>query len=107
VKRASKTPERTKRPALEKILFIPDTHAPYHDTQAFALLVKFAKWWKPTHVYILGDFVDMYSVSSHSKDPTRARNLESEIMSACDLLDDLEGIGTHRTYIMGNHEQPF
>lgn len=90
---------------LEKILFIPDSHIPYHDKDAFNLMLKAGKVFKPDHTIILGDFADFYGVSSHSKDPNRALKLKEEIESVKDALDQVKGIGAkNNVFVSGNHE---
>lgn len=94
------------RPAkVEKILFIPDTHVPYHDKRAFDLVMKVGEMFKPDHVIILGDFIDMYTVSSHSKDPNRALKLEFELNEAKKELKRVKGLGAkNNVFVSGNHE---
>ena len=69
----------TKSKELEKILFIPDCHIPYHDVYAFDLMIRVAKTFKPDHIIIGGDFADFYAVSAHDKNPERAKQLEDEV----------------------------
>lgn len=90
---------------LEKILFIPDTHVPYHDVDAFNLMLKAGKAFKPDHVVILGDFADFYGVSSHSKDPNRALKLKEEIEATKTALDQVKALGAkNNVFVAGNHE---
>jgi predicted phosphodiesterase len=90
---------------LEKILFIPDCHVPYHDKDAFNLMLKAAKAFKPDHIVILGDFADFYGVSSHSKDPNRALKLKEEIEETKKALDQVIAIGAkNNVFVAGNHE---
>jgi predicted phosphodiesterase len=90
---------------LEKILFIPDSHVPYHDEDAFNLMLKTGKAFKPDHTIILGDFADFYGVSSHSKDPNRALKLKEEIEATKDALDKVKAIGAkNNVFVSGNHE---
>jgi predicted phosphodiesterase len=91
--------------ALESILIIPDCHIPYHSERAWNLLLKAARQLKPKHIAILGDFVDFYQVSSHSKDPSRAMSTEDEIKAGNRCLDQLDALGAkNKLYIEGNHE---
>lgn len=70
-----------------------------------ALMLKAAKDIKPTHLYIIGDYLDCYSVSSHSKDPGRRDTLGSEVDAGLEILDQLDALkAKHKTYIGGNHE---
>jgi predicted phosphodiesterase len=90
---------------LEKILFIPDCHVPYHDKDAFNLMLKAGKAFKPDHAIILGDFADFYGVSSHSKDPNRALKLKEEIESTKEALDLIVNLGAkNNVFVSGNHE---
>ncbi len=90
---------------LEKILFIPDTHVPYHDKDAFNLMLKAGKAFKPNHVIILGDFADFYGVSSHSKDPNRALKLKEEIEATKEALNQVIALGAkNNVFVSGNHE---
>jgi predicted phosphodiesterase len=90
---------------LEKILFIPDVHVPYHDKDAFNLMLKAGKAFKPEHVIILGDFADFYGVSSHSKDPNRALKLKEEIEETKTALDQVIALGAeNNVFVSGNHE---
>jgi len=89
---------------LEPILIVPDCHRPYHNQRAFDLMLQVAKDLKPKHIYIIGDFIDFYSVSSHSKDPNRALKLVDELKDAENGLDILDALGAkHKVYIGGNH----
>lgn len=90
--------------ALEPILIVPDCHIPYHDKEAFNLMLSVAKDLKPKHIYIIGDFIDFYSVSSHSKNPKRSLNLVGELKAAEEGLDQLDALGAeNKVYIAGNH----
>mgnify|MGYP003335278505 CR=1 FL=1 len=92
-------------PRLEPILIVSDAHIPYHDRRAFDLMLRVGRTLKPTHLIIIGDFLDFYAVSAHSKDPNRARQLEVEIGAGADALDQLDQLGAQRkVYISGNHE---
>lgn len=89
---------------LEPILVVPDLHAPYHDKKAWNLMLSAARDLRPKHIVIIGDFLDFYSVSSHSKDPHRALNLSKEIETGLKCLDELDALkATNKIYISGNH----
>lgn len=104
-----KAPPKGRKPSkggvLERILFIPDCHFPYQDAIAFDLMMEAANDFKPDHVIILGDFIDMYSVSAHDKNPKRAMRLEEEITASVNALWRVKGLGAkNNVYISGNHE---
>jgi len=89
---------------LEPVLIFGDSHIPYHDKKAFALMLKVAKDLKPKHIYCIGDFMDFYAVSSHSKNPNRALNLLEELQAGEAELDKLDALGAkHKVFISGNH----
>lgn len=95
----------TKGEKLEKILFIPDCHVPYHDVLAYNLMMKVAKDFKPDHVIILGDYADFYAVSAHDKNPKRANQLDEETTKAVDMLWEIKDLGAkNNVFISGNHE---
>ena len=90
---------------LRRILFVPDTHVPYHSKRAFALMLKAAAVFQPDTVVILGDFADCYSISSHSKNPGRVRLLDSEVADVNECLTQIDALGAkEKFYISGNHE---
>lgn len=91
---------------MKRILFVPDTHRPYHDERAWQLMLKAAREFVPNIVVVLGDFADCYSISAHDKNPTRAESFEEEINDVNKGLDDLEGSTpvAERYFVAGNHE---
>jgi UDP-2,3-diacylglucosamine pyrophosphatase LpxH len=91
--------------AAERILFVPDTHAPFHDVRAFDLMLNAAADWGPTGIVVLGDMFDFYAVSAHSKDPRRKACLVDELNVSSHLLRALESLGARwKWYAEGNHE---
>lgn len=105
IKATPKSRETKKGGKLEKILFIPDCHFPFQDELAFNLMMEAAKDFKPDHVVICGDFIDMYSVSAHDKNPKRAMQLELEITASVDALWRVKGLGAKtNVFVSGNHE---
>lgn len=91
---------------VKKVLFIPDTHAPYHDKKVWALLVRVIEILQPDIIVILGDFADFYAVSSHAKDPNRRLDLQWEVDEVKKLLSEVrENAPNARiVYVSGNHE---
>lgn len=91
--------------SLEAILLVPDSHHPYVDKRAWALMLAASKALKPVHIYCIGDLLDCYSVSSYSKDPKRVANLGSEMEQGNRAMDQLDGLGAKfKTLLGGNHE---
>lgn len=90
--------------ALESLLIVPDCHIPFHDKRAWALMLQVAQDLKPYYLYTIGDFMDFYAVSDHSKDPNRALKLDEELKAGEAALDQLDALGaTHKIFHNGNH----
>lgn len=97
--------ETTVGSTLETVLIVPDTHRPFHDRRAWALLLAVGRRIRPTRIVVLGDFADFYSVSAHSRDPTRPAQLVEEIADVNTGLDELDALGAkHKHFVEGNHE---
>lgn len=91
--------------SLEKILIVPDTHAPYHDVRAWDLVIRTARKWKPDRIIHMGDLADFYQLSSWDKDPARTETLADEVETARLLREQLDSLGAKRKdFIEGNHE---
>lgn len=88
---------------MKKYIIIPDVHVPYQNKKAINLLLKTIKEIKPHGIIILGDFIDNYCISSHSKNPNRVADLKWEIEKANELLEKFNNI-KHKIFISGNHE---
>lgn len=90
---------------VERILFVPDCHVPYHDPKAFALMLHAASLFRPHTICVLGDFFDFYCVSDHDKNPRRVAILDDELKAGGDALGLLDRLGARRKiFICGNHE---
>jgi len=89
---------------LKRILIVPDTHAPYHDKRAWRLMMRAAKDFSPSIVATIGDLADFFAVSSHSKDPVRALQLDKEVAVVNGLLDELDSLeADDYIFLGGNH----
>lgn len=90
---------------IKKILFFSDTHFPYEDKKAWKIFVAAANYFKPNILVCLGDLIDFYSVSAHSKDPKRKSALSYELDYVKERLSELNKINCERKiFIEGNHE---
>jgi len=90
---------------LAKVLFVPDSHHPYNDEQAWNVMLEAAKGFKPDIVVVLGDFIDCYAISAHQKDLKKRPSFEEEIESGSLALKSLEDLKAPiQIYICGNHE---
>lgn len=95
----------------ETIHVEPDTHVPFHDPRAWGLSNAVAADRQPDHFIKLGDWLDLYTLSSHQKDPAFRRwTFKKELEEANALLDEQDKILSHcknKVYIFGNHEWRF
>ncbi len=90
----------------QRVLIIPDTHVPYHDQEAWALMLRAARVFQPDGIVHLGDLADFYAVSFHSKDPARKECLRDEcgeVKRALDPVDALPSV-KWKKITKGNHE---
>lgn len=81
-----------------------DAHIPYHDEEAVRIFLDYCEGVKT--ILLMGDWMDMYSVSSFVSDPT-AMSLPEEIDMMRDFLASLrEAFPDKRIiYKIGNHEE--
>lgn len=88
----------------QKVLFVPDSHHPYHDERAWKIMLRAAKKLRPDIIVVMGDLADFYQVSQHDKRPGRMP-FEDEVVSVREALDSLDALGARKKiYCMGNHE---
>lgn len=91
--------------ALQKLLFVPDAHFPYHDRKAWHLLLEVGRMFKPHTIIVMGDFFDMYAISFHNRSPARTKNLLEEISQGKQGLKELCQLGAKKKiFLAGNHE---
>jgi predicted phosphodiesterase len=90
----------------EKVLFIPDIHAPFQDDRALNILYQFIKWFKPSTIIILGDILDCYAISRFTKDPNGALKFQQELDEAQNILGQIRKSAPKADIrlIKGNHE---
>lgn len=90
----------------ERVVWIPDIHVPYQDEKALHAALEFIHWFKPNHVFVLGDLVDFYQVSKFVRDPKRAVELQDNIDESIDVLARIkEASRDAKLYFeKGNHE---
>jgi predicted phosphodiesterase len=90
---------------LRPVLVVPDVHAPYHNEDAWQLMLDVARALKPETVVCIGDLWDCYALSSHSKDPERVTQLKHELQIVRAKRQELDDLNA-QSYIFceGNHE---
>jgi predicted phosphodiesterase len=93
------------RQRLKTVLLVPDTHAPYHDRDAWELMLDCGRELKPDTLVCIGDLADFYAVSGFSKSPERAALLKEEVENVRARVRELESLDAReRIFCEGNHE---
>lgn len=95
---------------MDRVLIVPDTQVPNHDVDSWRVILSFAKYWKPTELIIMGDFVDLTSLSRYQKlSPLESHNLDEEIKLGNQALDELGKVTkqARKIYLLGNHEKRY
>ncbi len=93
---------------IERTVFIPDMHVPFHDVEAVNTALNFIKDIKPDRVVLMGDFVDGIALSKFQKDPRFTVTFQQELEAGRNMLDRIResaGKKAEIHYIEGNHEQ--
>jgi len=93
-----------------KILVIPDIHFPEHDERALDIIYHVLQVDKFDEIIQLGDMLDMYPVSSFSKDPEKVGlGLRQEVCLARKFLEKVRKYQPKAkiTLLKGNHEARF
>jgi predicted phosphodiesterase len=96
-------------PTPSLVLAIPDTHVDEHDPYAWAIVLEAAAAMKPSHVVLLGDFLDCAALSQHERTTTHVASLLHEVETGNKMLDDLARAAPDASviYCEGNHEQRY
>lgn len=99
---------KTDRAAMTRVAIIPDAHVPFQHSRAWACTLGILKEWHPNVVVIIGDLLDMESVSKHPKSRPDLVRLAEEYRYGNYALDALQNAvagGCDWYYIEGNHER--
>lgn len=83
-----------------------DTHIPFHDDGALAVVQALIRDTQPERIIHFGDLLDCYTISRYSKDPARLSTLQDEIDLARVHLAQMARLapGAERWLLAGNHE---
>ena len=87
-------------------LVFSDVHIPYQDDKAVNIMLNFSKQYKPNNIFINGDLVDFYRLSTFDQDPGRKDTITEEIYKARIFLSYLTKLNPNAdiTFLYGNHE---
>ena len=91
----------------KKVLIFSDVHIPYEDAKAILALFKYIKSYKPDLIYINGDLIDFYNLSTFDQCPDRRANTAEELERTKHFLSILRataGDECEIVYLHGNHE---
>lgn len=93
----------------ERIVVLPDIHAPNHNVKSLRAVIQFIEHYNPTTLIQLGDLCDWDSVTTF--DPRKETDIvciEDEVESACRVLRKIESSlspSCRKVLIGGNHEE--
>jgi len=84
-----------------------DTHYPFHDPSAVAVVLGIIEDVQPDVVAHLGDLVDCWQISRWDKDPARVDTLQENLDQARTLLHQIAQVApkARRVLLEGNHEE--
>jgi hypothetical protein len=76
------------------------------DGDALRTALAFVRVFQPSHVFLIGDVLDAYQVSTFDKDPERRFQLQDDIDAAYGVLKQIRKAAPQAIiyYLKGNHE---
>ncbi len=91
-----------------RVLYLTDVHIPYHNIEALSAAIQFGHDKRIDTIFIGGDFLDFYSLSTFERDP-RQRGFADELEMGREVLGILcrEFPDAAMFYQLGNHEERF
>lgn len=91
---------------VRKIISIYDAHVPFHDKATWRACLQVIRDERPDEVILVGDFLDVSSMSSHPPGGWEFAKLSDEVKAGEAALAELSAAaGSARiTYMEGNHE---
>jgi len=83
-----------------------DWHVPYHDNRALTAMLQALYEEKPTHIGLMGDLIDFYSLSHYLRNPSRIHRLQEDIDRLVLILHIVRNYAPQAKiyYLIGNHE---
>lgn len=97
----------TYAPHRDRVVFIADTHSPFHDNRSIDLVCLLLENFQPDEVCHLGDGVDFHSISKFDTDPQRVLQIQEELDSSIDVNTRLKSSCDADFYYIekANHEE--
>jgi len=91
----------------KKIGIITDLHLPFHSVEATTAAIEYMQNEQVDALYLNGDILDFYGLSSFEKDP-RKRSFAQELESFAEaILSFKAALNCKIYYKMGNHEERY
>jgi len=89
-----------------KILWMSDVHVPFHSIEAVTAALELGVMEQVDCIFLGGDFMDFYSISTYEKDPTK-RSFMEEIKTGKEMLKRIREVFPDQSifFIVGNHEE--
>lgn len=91
---------------VKKSISIYDAHVPFHDKATWRACLQLIRDEKPDEVILVGDFLDVSSMSSHAPGGWEISKLSEEIEAGKNALRELRDASADASiiYLEGNHE---
>lgn len=89
-----------------QILWLSDVHVPYHSVEALTAACRLGIEHGCDTIFLGGDFMDFYGLSSYEKDP-RKRSFSGELELGRQILGRLRDLFPDQRiyFLLGNHEE--
>lgn len=86
-----------------------DIHFPFEDKKAVKIFLEVVSEYQPEFIVLMGDIIDVYELSSYSKNPLRSHNLKFEVDSTKEFFKTLRSAvpNSRILFMAGNHEARF
>lgn len=99
-------PEEATGARVRKQVSIYDAHVPFHDKATWRACLQLIADEQPDEVILVGDFLDVSSMSSHTPGGWEIGKLSTEVQAGKEAIAELrEAAGDARiVYLEGNHE---
>ena len=93
---------------VSKILWMSDVHVPYHSIEAVTAAMEVGIMEQVDCIFLGGDFLDFYAISTYEKDP-RKRSFAEELNTGKEMLRRIREVFPEQAifFMVGNHEERF
>lgn len=90
----------------ERVMFLSDIHAPFHDEDAIQAVLRFIPEFDPHRIVLNGDIQDFYALSRFDRDWDRNESLDEEIGVGNRIRSQIRHAAPNADIIEteGNHE---